>query len=88
MNVTIKFQTRVLLEGTVSPIRPPGIPCAHSSTASVVGEKGGFLVTTSVRFDSNGLGRKDVGISACVVPHIDSLGLARAIVVPIGGDHV
>lgn len=88
MNVTIKLQARALLKGTVSPICPPSIPCAHSSTASVVCEKGGFLVTTSVRFDSNGLGRKDVGISACVVPHIDPLRLARAVVVPIGGDHV
>lgn len=88
MNLTIEFQTRPLLEFTVTTVRPPSVSCADSSTASVGCEEGGFLVTTSVCVDSHGLSREDVGISACVVPHIDALGLAGTVVASVGGDHV
>lgn len=73
MNATVELQALALGKGAIAAIGPPRIPCADGSTASVVREEGGFLMAPSVLLDSNRMGLKDVGVSACVVPDIDIL---------------
>lgn len=88
MNALVKLQTLALGKGAVTSISPPSVSGADGSTASIGREEGGLLVATSVGFDPDGMGLEDVGISARVVPDVHALGLAGAVVVAIGGDHV